>query len=50
MYYYKITIYNESDVLVATYFKNADSCEEAILIVLRTIQLMSGDSIKVEEM
>lgn len=50
MNYYKVTIYNSNDELVSTYFKNADSCEEAILMVLKVIQLLSGDSIKIEEM
>lgn len=50
MKYYKITIYNSNNELVSTYYKNAETCEEAILMVLKTIQLLSGDSIKIEEM
>ena len=47
---YKITIYNDSDVLVSTYLKSADTCEEAILMVLKVVKLYSGDYIKIEEM
>ena len=50
MNYYKITIYNSNNELVSTYFKSAETCEDAIMMVLKVIQLLSGDSIKIEEM
>ena len=49
MSYYKITIINDSGVIVATYHKWANSCNEAIQKVLDTILLLDGDLMKVEE-
>ena len=49
MNYYKITIINDSDVIVATYHKWANSCNEAIELVLKTIILLDGDAIIIKE-
>lgn len=49
MEYYKITIYDNSNIKVANYFKWADSCNEAMQKVLSVIILLDGDAIKIEK-
>lgn len=50
MNYYKITIYDKNDKLCSTYFKSAETCEDAIMLVIKVTKLSNGDSIKIEEM